>query len=79
MVSDLDREWSAYHIVDVTESLVRHAGALAERHALRGYDAVQLASALALRDAGLSSIEFMSFDAHLVRAAAHERLAVPVI
>ena len=74
-VRELDREWGAYNIVDLTESLVRLAGALAERHALRGYDAVQLAAALDLQAAG-GHVEFCAFDTRLNRAARREHLAV---
>ncbi|MCK4177825.1 type II toxin-antitoxin system VapC family toxin [Aciditerrimonas ferrireducens] len=38
-------------LVEVTERLVREAGALAERFGLRGYDAVHLASAWSVADA----------------------------
>ena len=41
-VRQLDEDWLAYTIVDIGDSVVREAGTLAERHALRGYDAVQL-------------------------------------
>src|SRR5262245_60196933 len=37
-----------YFIVDVSEGVVRAAGILAENHALRGADAIHLASAVAL-------------------------------
>jgi predicted nucleic acid-binding protein len=73
-VRELDREWGMYNVVDLNDPLVRRAGALAERHALRGYDAVQLAAALDLRAAG-GEVEFLSFDARLNRAARRERLA----
>ena len=73
-VRELDREWGTYNVVDVNDPLVRRAGALAERHALRGYDAVQLAAALDLRSAGVV-VEFLSFDARLNRAARRERLS----
>jgi predicted nucleic acid-binding protein len=73
-VGELDREWGTYNVVDVNDPLVRRAGALAERHALRGYDAVQLAAALDLRAAGVA-VEFLSFDARLNRAARRERLS----
>lgn len=76
MVRELDREWGAYNVVEVVEPLVRHAGALAERHSLRGYDAVQLAAALTLRRVA-PEVEFVSFDARLARAAAREGLARP--
>jgi predicted nucleic acid-binding protein len=39
-VRGLDREWRTYNVVDLSEALIHSAGALAERHALRGYDAV---------------------------------------
>lgn len=74
-VRELDREWGAYNIVDLTDGLVRSAGALAERHALRGYDAVQLAAALDLRAAG-ADVEFCAFDTHLNRTARREHLVV---
>lgn len=35
-----------YQLVDLTPALIAHAMTLAETHALRGYDAVQLAAAL---------------------------------
>ncbi len=37
---------SEYRIVEITPALIGRAMMLAERHALRGYDAVQVAAAL---------------------------------
>ena len=48
-----DEYWSATRPVELTRSVERHAGQLAARHALRGADAVHLASALVLGDADL--------------------------
>ena len=62
-------------LINLTDGLVRSAGALAERHALRGYDAVQLAAAIDLRAAG-ADVEFCAFDTHLNRAARREHLVV---
>jgi predicted nucleic acid-binding protein len=76
VVQQLDHEWSTYGVVDAGENVVRRAGALAERHALRGFDALHLASALELRRAG-GEIAFMSFDARLTSAARRERLRAP--
>jgi predicted nucleic acid-binding protein len=73
LVRVLDEDWSTYQIVDVTDGLVRRAGALCERHALRAFDALQLAAALELRRAGANP-EFACFDARLIRAARRERL-----
>jgi predicted nucleic acid-binding protein len=74
-VRELDREWGSYNVVGLSDSLVHSAGALAERHALRGYDAVQLAAALELRAAG-GPVEFCAFDDRLNRAARRERLVM---
>ncbi|MBI1726844.1 MAG: type II toxin-antitoxin system VapC family toxin [Candidatus Rokubacteria bacterium] len=74
-VRELDRDWRAYNVVDLSDALVHSAGALAERHALRGYDAVHLAAALELRAVG-GSVEFCAFDGRLNRAARRERLVV---
>jgi predicted nucleic acid-binding protein len=74
-VRELDREWLTYNVVDLSDVLVQSAGALAERHALRGYDAVHLAAAVELRAAG-SPVEFCAFDQRLNRAARRERLAL---
>lgn len=68
-----------YQVVEVTEQLVRTAMTLAETHALRGYDAVQLAAALELQAArsalSLSSINFVCADDKLNEAATKEGLA----
>ena len=40
--------WAAVRTVELTESVTQHAGELAAVHALRGADAVHLASALAI-------------------------------
>ena len=74
-VRALDRDWATYNVIDLSDSLVHSAGELAERHALRGYDAVQLAAVLELRAAG-GPVEFCAFDSRLNRAARRERLAV---
>jgi predicted nucleic acid-binding protein len=45
--------WAAIRPVELTAAVARHAGQLAGRHALRGADAVHLASALAVADPDL--------------------------
>jgi uncharacterized protein len=42
--------WAAVRPVELTVAVERHAGQLARRHAMRGADAVHLASALAIAD-----------------------------
>jgi uncharacterized protein len=68
-----------FRIVEVSPEVLGHAEALADRHAIRAYDAVQLAAALAvaanLADAGLS-LTFVSSDRELNAAAGAEGLSV---
>jgi hypothetical protein len=45
--------WAASRPVELTAAVERHAGQLAREHALRGADAVHLASALAIGDPDL--------------------------
>ena len=70
----------AYFSLDVTPGIVAKAMDLAERYGLRGYDAVQLAAALELRDqcraAGLPEPIFISADNELNTAALAEGLVV---
>ena len=54
-----------------------HAGELAERHALRGADAIHLASAIQLAhdlQASPAPTAFLAFDVPLTRAATREHL-----
>lgn len=44
-VVSLDDLWRDFRIVEVDDTVIRRAAELADRHALRGYDAVHCASA----------------------------------
>ena len=50
---DWDGYWAATRPVELTAAVEQHAGQLARMHALRGADAVHLASALAIGDPDL--------------------------
>ena len=76
IVRDVDNDWESYFIVDVSDLLVKIAGQLAERHALRGCDAIHLASAVIIRNQGDQPVNFSCFDARLLRAARREGLSV---
>ena len=63
-----------YLTIEVSASLCREAGELAERYGLRGYDGVHLASfAEVARHAGARQTRFSSCDDNLNRAAASLR------
>jgi predicted nucleic acid-binding protein len=78
VVRRLDDDWSAYSVVEVNELLVRRAGSLAERHGLRGYDAIHLAASLEIRHAR-GEVQFACFDDQLRRAARRERLQIAAL
>jgi uncharacterized protein len=69
-----------YHTVDITSTLITRAMALAETHALRGYDAVQCAAALVINSyrqtLGMPLLTLVSADAALNIAATLEGLQV---
>ena len=66
----LDADWPRVLALDVSTSLARRAGDLAERHRLRGFDALHLASFLAIaREFPGDDIRFSSADRTLERAA----------
>jgi hypothetical protein len=67
-------------IVEISPRLIARAMDLAERHALRGYDAVQLAAALIVNDGcrelGFTTLLVVSADEELNIAASAEGLQV---
>jgi predicted nucleic acid-binding protein len=64
-----------YFIVEVSPALVTRAATLARTHALRGYDAVQLAAALEVH-AQAPSLTLLSADTGLNAAATAEGLLI---
>jgi predicted nucleic acid-binding protein len=63
---DFDRLHATAHVLGIDDLLCLEAGDLAEEHALRGYDAVHLASALSI-DA--PQVVVATWDRELARAA----------
>lgn len=75
-VSALDRDLETYVVVELYEHVAREAGRLAEKHSLRGFDAIHLASALELGFLAGTPPNFMTFDDRQERAATGEGLLV---
>jgi len=71
---------TSYQVVELTDALLTHAMSLAEMYALRGYDAVQLAAALAINalcvQNELPPLIFVSADGELNAVAANMGLAI---
>ncbi len=74
IVREFDDDWDHYFVVDVTEPLVKRAAQLADKHGLRGYDAIQLSSAIVLREHSEEAVSFCCFDDRLLRASRREGL-----
>jgi uncharacterized protein len=72
-VAELDALTAELVIVGVDEALAQRAGDLADERALRGYDAVHLASALAL---GPGETILVTWDRDLSNAAVGAGLAI---
>lgn len=70
--NDFERDWPRYLTIEVTEPIYRSAGDLAERHRLRGFDSLHLASYLSLHREGARQVRFSAFDEALNRAARKE-------
>jgi len=69
-----------FGVIKIDDAIIRGAIHLAQTHVLRGYDAIQLSSALSLKynllKLGLPSFIFISADDNLNAAANAEGLAV---
>ena len=72
-VAGLSLLYDQIDVVEISDSVVRRAGELAETHSLRGYDAVHLAAAETLTEEG---VVLVAGHGPLVRAAAPIGLAV---
>jgi len=68
-VAALDADYVEILKVEVSEDVVRQAGELAESHALRGFDAIQLASARWLARTTRKPVRLLAFDERVNEAA----------
>ena len=74
VVREFNAEWKRYFVIDVTNPLIQNAALLADLHALRGYDAIQLASAEAFREKTHDPVVFGCWDSRLESAARRQGL-----
>ena len=77
LLEDFVADWDRYLKVAATMALIRSAAEFANRHPLRAYDALHLASAALLRkDEESQGVMFASWDDALDRAAKREGFAL---
>ncbi len=74
---EFENRWDSMMVIELTGPNTRHAGDLAERHLLRGFDAIHLAAALVVRSRAPGPTAFSSADSQLRAAALKEGLRVP--
>lgn len=72
-----DDDWQKYLIIEVDDNLTRLAAKLAEKHRLRGFDCLHLASALIIKGRLPKPVVFSSADVRLNNAARKEDLPPP--
>ena len=70
------KEWSGFHRLPVTETLVARADALACEHALRGYDSIHLAAALTWQELLDVPVTLVTYDRELAETARASGMAV---
>jgi uncharacterized protein len=70
-----DSEWAAYIRLDLVEPLLTLTRDLLQRHPLRGFDAIHLASAIQLQQQLSEATQFVASDRRLLTAARREGLA----
>ena len=69
-----ERDWRSYIQVELRDEVLYQARDLIQRHPLRGFDAVHLASALMLRNELDEQVTFAAADRRLLQAAGTENL-----
>jgi predicted nucleic acid-binding protein len=69
-----ESDWQAYIRIDLRDEILLMARDLIQRHPLKGFDAIHLASALSLKSALGEEMTFAAADERLLRAAEAERL-----
>jgi uncharacterized protein len=62
-------DWSSVVSIEVSGALAQRAGDLAEKHGLRGFDSIHLATFAHLLERCEDDVEFSSFDKRMVAAA----------
>ena len=76
IVDAFQRDWSGFIRVEVTDALNKYIDNVVQKHLLRGFDAIHLASALVVKEGVPSNFFFACFDQRLNQAARLEDLDV---
>ncbi len=74
IASSFQRDWESFIRIEVNQELNGHIDRVIQIHPLRGFDAIHLASALAIQERISEGFLFACFDERLTRAARREGL-----
>jgi len=74
--AEFERGWQSILVLEVTDEVTREAGELGDRHPIRGFDAIHLASATKFRTGTKEELSFMTVDRRLRDAAVAEGFSV---
>lgn len=69
-----EEHWTTYIRIELTQEVLASAKVLLERHLLRAFDAVHLASAISLQKGVREPLQFAAADIRLLDAASAEHL-----
>ena len=70
------RDWESFIRVEVNDEIIGYIDRVVETYPLRGFDAIHLASALAIHETLSEDFVFACFDSRLASAAQSEGLQV---
>ncbi|MCY4133234.1 MAG: type II toxin-antitoxin system VapC family toxin [Nitrospira sp.] len=69
-----EEHWTTYIRIELTREILAVAKILLERHPLRAYDAIHLASAISLQKGTQEPLQFAAADSRLLNASSAEQL-----
>ena len=75
--NSFQRDWNNYLVVELTDMVIKMGGELTEKYALRGFDALHLASALLLTKQIKQKVTAGCWDARLWDALADNMEVIP--
>jgi len=74
--SSIKRDWASFFIIDVSENIIQLAADLIEKHKIRSFDGIHLASAVLLNKQINKRVTFSSWDKKLLKSAQKEELQI---
>ena len=72
-----EKDWQRIHVAEFNRAISHRSGDLIDKHGLRGFDSVHLATALQFKLWFSVPVTFFCFDEKLSKAARSEKLLIP--